>query len=214
LIKRALCEDPSDYESLLASLSVVKNLLDCDEDGLIVDSTATDILRKLFKDDGTGNGVWTTFDLNPTDPDTTDDPEAPNTNYGAVVESCFRDLNLYYNEKDCGISPCEWKVICNPCIEEAQNLTGLFPTESLCEDLSFSEMANAFARYLGCLPGGEDDQKYLANLGGNQKPFDGKNEPLEDVLKVLDALCDIVKQKATFKRILHKASLTITDCDF
>lgn len=203
LIKQALCRDPSDYESLLASLSIVRTLLDCDPDGNVVEGAATDILKKLFKgieqfteDEGEccdndgfidleGAGAWTKFDEN-----------------GNLLESCFNNLCIYFNTKNCWPGVCPWRIICDPCIEEALDISNCF-TELGCEDLCFTDIAECFAKYLGCL---------ILNPGVGNKPEVG--EPLHDVLVVLDAFCAIIRQKAEAKRLLKKALLTITNCDF
>lgn len=36
LLRRSLCEDANDYESLLVNMSIVINTLDCDIDGNVV----------------------------------------------------------------------------------------------------------------------------------------------------------------------------------
>lgn len=194
LIKQALCQDPADYESLLASLSIVRALLDCDKDGHVVEGAATDILQKLFKgieqftaDEGDccgdqadgfvdldGAGAWTKFDEN-----------------GDLVESCFRNLCIYFNTKVCWPGVCPWRIICDPCIEEALDISNCM-TDMGCEDLCFTDIAECFAKYLGCQilnPGTCSPDPTLQH--DPNCPETG--EPLHDVLVVLDALCSIVK---------------------
>ena len=215
LIKQALCRDPSDYESLLASLSIVRTLLDCDPNGNVVEGAATDILKKLFKgieqftaDEGDccnndgftdleGAGAWTKFDEN------------------CVLvpgSSCFKNLCIYFNTKVCWPGVCPWRIICDPCIEEALEIS-ICMTNMGCDELCFTDIAECFAKYLGCQilnPGTCSPDPTLQH--DPNCPEIG--EPLHDVLVVLDALCSIVKQKAEAKRILKKALLTITNCDF
>jgi len=63
LIKRSLCEDAADYESLLASLALVKNILDCDSNGNVAAGPAHDILEKLFDNgDSNNNALWFSAD--------------------------------------------------------------------------------------------------------------------------------------------------------
>lgn len=63
LAKRALCEDAADYEGLLATMSLVKNIIDCDNNGRVANGPSAQILTKLFNNgDASGNALWFSSD--------------------------------------------------------------------------------------------------------------------------------------------------------
>ncbi|QKF94770.1 NHl repeat unit of beta-propeller protein [Fadolivirus algeromassiliense] len=90
--QQSLCKKVN-YESLLASLSMVKTILECDVSNYVnLNSPAISILTNLFGP----SGEW----LNPT-------------------MSCFDDLTLYYNNKACGSTGIVWEPIITECMEDA-----------------------------------------------------------------------------------------------
>jgi hypothetical protein len=92
LIKKALCKDSPDYESLVANLQIVTNTIDCDDQGKVVlTQPGFIILHNLFnKCDGHWSG-------------------------------CFDDRILYYYDKDCKClgEPYEPGIESDPCILDA-----------------------------------------------------------------------------------------------
>ena len=128
LLKKSLCTDPVDYESLLASLAVVKSVLDCDVDGHPAEGPALDILKKLFKfGDEDGNALWYSATgkneagdlLNgvPEDPENAGEPDPEFLPY-----SCFRNTNIYFYAKDCDIKKCPVEINKEGCIKTAVDL--------------------------------------------------------------------------------------------
>jgi hypothetical protein len=235
LIKQALCQDPADYEGLLSTLSIVRNLLDCDKEGHVIANVGTDILQKLF---------WSTEIASYDECHcSTSMPLGPKNmwfNPMCPGDSWFRDLCVYFNAKACWPGACAWSVTCDDCIDEALHIVGekcmenppgipgMPPldcddmmmyrcrTDLDCYELCFSELAKCYAIYLGSLipdnyhttPLHEIDMMTGCITHTSITP------PLHDVLKVLDALCNIVKQKAEAIRLLRKTMLTIGHCDF
>jgi hypothetical protein len=99
LLRRSLCEDSADYESLIANMSIVMSTVDCDESGNFVTSQpGALILTAMFGSDG----FW---------------------------KQCFNDRAVYYNNKSCsqlsvayqpssGSDTCTEEaksIACNPC---------------------------------------------------------------------------------------------------
>lgn len=143
LAKRSLCEDPRDYEGLLATLSVAKSLLDCDENGKVATGAAMEILEKYFNhgsDIILGPSGEPSFLLwfSPDGKDVDDEsltvtgnlelefdqslqPEITFSSNGNTRESisCFTNLPIYYYGKECSLSSTSWKPKYNTCIMEA-----------------------------------------------------------------------------------------------
>ena len=199
LSKRSLCEDHADYEALLPNITIVKSLVDCDDAGNLISGPSTQILQKLFNAADSDNSVWFTAG------DTGD--EAPT--------SCFKDTQVYYSEKSCndacGFQSVTWTPHTDKCIDDAiadafgalggveattapavGNYTG--PSLAIAGYDTFKEIVELFAAYLG----------NPALVG----------RPLNEVLGVLDAMCQLVEEKIRIKRSLRKAGLTIDPCDF
>lgn len=208
LIKRALCMDPADYESLLASLSVVKSVLDCDTAGNVAEGPATDILKKLFEygDTPEVNGsavLWFSKDGKHT---TNEDPAVNFHLAGADGErdvsgnlvtayKCYEDFSIFYYKKGCDLGECEWKPKPNDCLDKAIDIVNAVIETDIPANPTFTEIACGFSCYLG---------KELAST----KP------PLADAIAVIDAFCSVLIERASTKRSLNKAALTINDCDF
>lgn len=118
LLKRSLCTDPVDYESLLASLSVVKSVLDCDVDGHPAEGPALDILKKLFKfGDENGNALWYSAEGK-------NEAGEPlnNVDLDALPYSCFKNTDIYFYGKDCDFNKCPVEVNKVGCIKAAVDL--------------------------------------------------------------------------------------------
>lgn len=210
LIKQALCRDPSDYEGLLATLSIVRTLLECDKDGLVVDGAATDILKKLFNSVDEFTDQQCCDELEPLSPyDMWYDPDHPEN-------SCFKELCIYFNVKSCYPAVCPWRIVCDECIENALGISGCPSDMDYCEDACFSKIAMCLAAWLGLISDAIKQCQDQAAMDPHHAidPNNPNCITLEEALKVLDALCNIVKQKAAAIRTLRKASLTINYCDF
>lgn len=198
LSKRSLCSDPADYESLLPSITMIKNLLDCNREGKTEAGVATQLINKLF---GAHTGVWANVN------DATED----------VFHSCFYETNVYYNKKSCGDEVGIASVVWNPAKNSALE-TGISNI--------FTELGGAiggdsphFGKYQGPF---NDPAMYksfkditellvafLAKVASNPTAYD-----LENVIQTLDCLCEVVEQKVSINRVLRKTGLTIDHCDF
>jgi hypothetical protein len=104
LLRRSLCEDSADYESLIANMSIVLNTLDCNEDGkVILTQPGAIILKNMFDPtetvEGISDGFW---------------------------KDCFGDRNVYYYDKSCGYQSKIYEPASgsDPCVEEAKTIVG------------------------------------------------------------------------------------------
>jgi hypothetical protein len=94
LIRRSLCEDANDYESLLANMSIVMNTLDCDDKGrVILTQPGVLILTDMF----TGTEFW---------------------------KGCFKERNVFYYTKSCGYESIPYQSAsgADECAAEAQEI--------------------------------------------------------------------------------------------
>ncbi|ARF09788.1 hypothetical protein Indivirus_3_37 [Indivirus ILV1] len=198
LAKRALCSDPSDYESLLPSITIIKNLLDCDSAGNTEEGVAPQLISKLFCDP---DGAWANV----------------SGNTGIQFESCFNETTVYYNKKSCNGDVPLGNVVWEPEISSSL---------AACVDKAFTVLGGATGTVqptAGNYTGAENDPaayktfKAVADLFAaylstvSNAP---NNYPLEDVIKVLDCLCELVEQKISINRVLRKTAFTIDHCDF
>jgi len=107
------------------------------------------------------------------------------------------------------MEPCSWKPKLDDCLSEAiqiafSALGGLEGTTAP-SDGSYIGPSNQKADY--------DTMKKIADLLSAYLGRDVTAETLEDVIKVIDAFCQILVQRVTVKRQLNKAGMTINDCD-
>jgi hypothetical protein len=109
LLRRSLCEDSADYESLIANMSIVLNTLDCDSSGqIIMTQPGSIILKNMFDPTetvpGTPDGFW---------------------------KGCFSDRNVYYYDKSCGQKSKAYlpSLSSDPCAAEAQIIASEFVPE-------------------------------------------------------------------------------------
>lgn len=198
LAKIALCQDTVDYESLLASLSLAKELLDCDSAGNTAANAATQIFEKLFNDEKLDNMGMPFV------------PAVPNVWYFTGVNttakgddlSCFKDLGLYYYDKSCGTASCPFKPVESACINVAiallnNSLDGSYEiTIGDDETGTFAYIADAFAAYLS------------GGAGVNLTMV-----PLDDVMNVVRAFCEILIQRVSARRYVRKVALSVNECD-
>ncbi|QKF94641.1 hypothetical protein QKU48_gp1183 [Fadolivirus algeromassiliense] len=102
--------------------------------------------------------------------------------------SCFKELPLYYNSK-CTCKMVYWMPNINHCVQAAADLANGGPYMIT----SFVELANLFAKFLGM-------------VAINPQPYS-----IKDVLDVINAFCDILKQRIIIDSILMKSLLTISN---
>lgn len=107
LYQRSMCSDSNDYENLLANLSVVKSLLECDASGNVpVNAPATQILLNMFRDDvktPANNGFW---------------------------KDCFLSREIYYYDKTCSFQSEPWSPTVDGCEKGGIN-SACNPTDAL-----------------------------------------------------------------------------------
>lgn len=125
LARRSGCEDPSDYESLLASLSMVKSVIDCDQNGHLT-GPAIDILSKLFRHgDEDGNVLWYS------DVGVAKDGNTPligpdGSELTGISDqnpySCFKDTEIFFYGKKCNFNKCIFEVKKTGCIKAASEI--------------------------------------------------------------------------------------------
>jgi hypothetical protein len=207
LAKRALCEDAADYEGLLSTMSLVKNIIDCDTNGRVANGPSSQILTKLFNNgDATGNVLWFSPDGQDADGYTLIDPDG----YEVIAPyTCFGNFSIYFYSKACGFDNSQWGPTIDACIIEAitiafEGLGGVDgataptldsytgPFINISEYTGFKDIAELLSAYLG------------SGI---------TTETLEDILNVISAFCDMLKQRVSIGRILNKTALTIGDCD-
>lgn len=194
LAKRALCNDPADYESLLPSITILKNLLECNPSGKTESGVATQLIRKLFND-----SVWT------------------NVGTEDAFHSCFYETTVYYNKKSCAEQTGMGSVVWNPEVDtRLQNeIAAIFADLGGVEDSA----APVYANYTG--PHNKvSDYNTFKKIADLLAAFLVKvsatpgNYDLEQVIEVLDSMCELVEQKISINRVLRKTQLTIDHCDF
>lgn len=199
LAKVALCQDTVDYESLLASLSIAKELLDCDTSGNVLDGAAVQIFEKLF------NQVELDMNGDPVLPST-----KPNVWYkpvnledGLTADlTCFTDLELYYYDKVCSFNKCPFKPAkAAGCVAIAYGVVNAamasFGYDEITSETTFKDVAGTFAAY-------------LSNNGSLYSILGAK---LDVVLNVINAFCDVLIQRISAKRYLRKVALLVSECD-
>lgn len=116
LLKKSLCQDTSNYEGLLASLSIIKGLLDCDENGNVSDGPAKELLLQLFEYGEDGNVLW--FSANGLDKEQNpiSGPDGVELNTSSGPYSCFKNTEIYYYGKSCSMDKCLWKPTVDNCL--------------------------------------------------------------------------------------------------
>ena len=183
LIQRSLCNEGPDYESLSASLVIILNLLNCDSDCKLEKNTGYDILKKLFLSGNNGEDPNLWFDVEDADCD----------RCGCIKYfSCFDERIVYYYTKDCNIASYPWKPKPDPCIEKAVLLV-LEKFEELPRPLeTFKEITDGVVLYLA----------YCLEL-----------ESFTNILTMINALCELIKQRVYFDRMLRKSLITTSKCE-
>jgi hypothetical protein len=102
LLRRSLCEDSADYESLIANMSIVLSTLDCNDMGqIIMTQPGSVILTNMFKPEEPNKGFW---------------------------KGCFNDREVYYYDKSCGQQSKTYLPPSgsDPCATEAQTIAVAF----------------------------------------------------------------------------------------
>lgn len=107
---------------------------------------------------------------------------------GVWPKACFFDLEIYYYLKNCSMSSVTWQptIVAGDCIDNALpklGLTGLNQT--------FKVFMDAVVDYFN----------------------NGLMKTLEDVIVVLNAVCQVLAQKSEAKRHLRKIGMVVGDCD-
>ena len=194
LIIKTINSDCTNYESLLPSLVMIKTTLECDSNGMIT-GIGYDIIKKLFHNGHCHkkpNG-WFDFEF---------------ICDKLHIYSCFKNKKIYYNklvidyESESSSSCCEphkcqqkilyklcyykWKPQKSICIKKALKITGKCPNKLN----TFKEIVNVFIFYLA---------------------YDTLNKSYDDILEVINALCDIIKQRIFLDKILKKKLITTFD---
>lgn len=218
LVRRSLCDDPANYEDLLASLVMVKSVLECNDSGLVdADSTGKKILDKLFEfGDSDGVALWYSKlglqeNGDPLENPTTGVEISGSTSAGPPF-SCFGNLDIYFYTKDCDFDKCPWRVNINDCIREANKRVDV----ALGDINQIDELGN-------CTIYGEPEpctfkmllDFYACALSpkntANPNPAGSLN--YEDSIIVIEGMCDILRQRVSVGRVLNKTLLTIDKCD-
>ena len=183
LIQRSLCDEGPDYASLAASLAIISTLINCDSDGKLQKNTGYDILKKLFLSGNNGEDPKLWFDVEDADCD----------RCGCIKYfSCFDERIIYYYSKDCNIKSYPWKPKPDPCIEKAICLV-LEKFKELPRPLeTFKELADGVVLYLA----------YCLDL-----------ESVDNLLTMINALCELIKQRVYFDRMLRKSLITTSKCE-
>jgi hypothetical protein len=184
LILKSICDDGPDYEGLLASIGILKPLLDCDSNGKIKEGPGIDILKKLFLsgNNGCDPNIW--FDLDECchhkDKEECD---------CIVFFSCVDERYIHYYDKKCKIVCKAWKPQITDCIERAiDKVIEKFPhyPTQIC---TFKEIVNGFLLFIA--------------TGLKEDCLD-----YQELHVVLIALCDVLKQRIYLDKLLHKALVT------
>ena len=105
--------------------------------------------------------------------------------------SCFDDRIIYYYGKDCKIKCKPWKPKITPCIENAIELV-LEKYEELCDLETFKELADAVVLFIAH---GLDTEQW------------------EDILTMINALCELIKQRVFFDKTLRKSLISDSTCN-
>lgn len=230
--KRSLCGTNNDYDLLLENLNLIETIIKCDGDENIIENdTAIQILKKLFCGDVTSYnnllmGVWTTA--------TRILVKCADLRFlcTEIIESCFKDLYLYYYNKCCKIKSTVWQ----PKLldKDKKNCIG-YALIFLCVDIrdpcatTFKAIADKFAEYLSavvcniafcktaCI-----DQISIDNAFGSYQIMDinthewstiERKYKLFNVLLIIRAFCELLKQRIEIERILNKVILTTNKCE-
>jgi hypothetical protein len=216
LAKASLCKNTVDYESLLASISIVKEILDCDTEGKVASGPSTDILKKLFEI-GDGTGVYW-YTLNGTDDgkpksvsnnwllDNNMDEFDVNTTF---PYSCFEPIKIAFYAKNCHIECCDFtpSALSDECVKNAFLYLGLATDGSE----SFEDVIDAFAQFLS----GQSNSASNTNIC---EADDLAVPPiviaqLDDTQNILRAFCLFIRQMVATNRYIRKVALTVSECD-
>ncbi|QKF94643.1 hypothetical protein QKU48_gp1185 [Fadolivirus algeromassiliense] len=225
LAQLSLCHGVN-YENLLASMSLVKTILECDaEGGVLLGSVASQIMNELFGTfDATtspGNspynyldgdaGLW--FDPEATSPAFVGNSTSPS----ASPTTCFDQLSIYYYNKSCGVSPVVWNPEVNDCIEAAIALIKQHDLDAV-PDGDYIPIGFDFPASANPDPAPWTGFQGLAQLfavvfarlfsGVEKNPYSYAN-----ALTLITAFCELLKGRIEMDRKLHKLQLTINSCD-
>lgn len=187
LIQRTICESQTDYDGLLNNMKIVKNTLKIDDDSNIIMSTGPMILDKMFRistsSPSTEWGFWRDEDG--------DRPPNDVENYELTADmSCFKDIYIYYYDKHFCVKSEPYYVVGDECLNEAYSIikTGtISPLTEIPPESPFSLVADTFAHYLATIIG----------------------EHIDDVLKVMDTFCYLIKKYISVSRVYKKTAITI-----
>lgn len=181
ILHKMVCDDRQNFEGLLSSLAVIKNLLNCDKDGKILTNTAYDIIQKLFNIGNKCGEPLEWFD--------TEVIDGCFTYY-----SCFEEKKIYFNSK-CKIKCCYWKPHLTPCVIK-------------CLEIAKKKILDIYEQF------GNDQLYNLVHCSKTFKTiidilslylsYDLKKEKYDDVLSILNVMCDIIKQRILIQNVIKK----------
>lgn len=230
--KRSLCESNNDYDLLLENLNLIETIIKCDGDGNVIKTdTAIQILKKIFCGDITSYnnllmGVWTTT--------TKILVKCDNLRFlcTELIESCFKDLHLYYYNKCCKIKSKIWQ----PKLSDKDKKNCIaYALIFLCVDIkdpcttTFKAIADKFAEYLSavgcnivfcknkCIDKISIDTTFgtyqTINVYTHEWSTIERGYKLANVLLILKAFCELLKQRIEIERVLNKVILTTNKCE-
>lgn len=205
LVRRSLCDDPANYEDLLASLVMVKSVLECNDSGMVdSESTGRQILNKLFEYGGNdGVALWYSEAGMQSDESTPLIDPSTGANVTAPF-SCFGNLDIYFYTKDCDFDKCPWRINVNDCIREANKRV----------DVALGDIAEIDANGDCTIDGEPCTFKQLMDFYSQAlNPAPVAPLDYEGLLIVIDGMCDVLRQRVAVGRILNKTMLTIDKCD-
>jgi len=189
LHNRILIDKELPYNTLLASLGMIKNQLNCDSNMLVANNTAITILNNLFN-----SGVSETKECQPKEWF-----DIQENCYGCVsFLSCFDDKKIYYYDKDCKVVYSLWKPSITECIKKAVRLSK--------KKYRNSQIKCGCNHYIGS---SYKTFKELADLFVFYLTYNPTCEKLIEYLVVFDALCDLLKQRISIDRVIRKDALTL-----
>lgn len=224
LAQLSLCHS-IDYDALLASMSLVKTILECDADGNIdLGSAAVDIMKELFGTFTPGTtpgleyiytdglaGMW--IDIDVTSP-------AAGGALSPANMSCFDDLYLYYFNKTCGTSSVLWNPEINACVREAIYLIKAADYAALAASTPmYIPLGFAVPFLVDPYDASPYDGFYgLAALFSIAFVRAISNANVDAVsyshaLTIISGFCELLKARIEMNRKLHKLQLTINSCD-
>lgn len=187
LIQKIACNDNGiKYENLLSSLVIVKSLLDCNESGNVLDNSALDTLNKLFNNSTLcKKDKW--FDLHI-------------TKNCIKYYSCFDNKKIYYYSKNCETNCYNWEPKKTACVIKALELAKT-KYEEVAKIYKSCKQTNKFCKL--------DDFKDIADILVFYLSYELEKDKFLDVDTVLVALCDILKQRIYFDRLILKSNVTL-----